>query len=180
MKELSFLLDTRSYGFIRNNFSFFLQQPQGQEVYHHYVELLEYEEQQSGLCALPKLTKVDIYPNAFQKMSVKLAVQVRYLMFRCYKDIKKLLLHLTHKEMCQEKFLISSSVNPQLQPWNSSEQEACKELYGSAATSEFTRRMNKLFDCLNSRRPKHVQYNEAEHVAVRTTLLASHIPLISC
>lgn len=119
MKELSFLLDTHSYGFIRNNFSFFLQLPQGQEVYHHYVELLEYEEQQSGLCALPKLTKVHIYPNAFQKMSVKLAVQVRYLMFWCYNDIKKLLLHLTHKEMCQEKFLISSSVNPQLQPWNS-------------------------------------------------------------
>ncbi|XP_075727729.1 uncharacterized protein LOC142768959 [Rhipicephalus microplus] len=25
--------------------------------------------------------------------------------------------------------------------------------------------MNSLFDCLNSRRPEHVQYNEAEHIA---------------
>ncbi|KAH7942616.1 hypothetical protein HPB51_028700 [Rhipicephalus microplus] len=50
--------------------------PQGREVYHdHYAALLEYEEQQSGLRAVPKLTRAHIYPNAFQKMSVKLAVQ---------------------------------------------------------------------------------------------------------
>ncbi|XP_037285137.2 uncharacterized protein LOC119178075 isoform X1 [Rhipicephalus microplus] len=29
--------------------------------------------------------------------------------------------------------------------------------------------MNGLFDCLNSRRPEHVQYNEAEHIAARNT-----------
>ncbi|KAL3225464.1 hypothetical protein MRX96_025800 [Rhipicephalus microplus] len=51
--------------------------PQGREVYHdHYAALLEYEEQQSGLRAVPKLTRAHIYPNAFQKMSVKLAVQL--------------------------------------------------------------------------------------------------------
>ncbi|KAH7979749.1 hypothetical protein HPB49_010808 [Dermacentor silvarum] len=50
--------------------------PQGQEVYHsHYAALLEYEEEQAGLRAVPKLTKAHISPNAFQKMSVKLAVQ---------------------------------------------------------------------------------------------------------
>lgn len=47
-----------------------------------------------------------------------------------------------------------------------STQEACEKLRHSAATSHFTRRMNKLFDSLNSRRPERVMYNEAEHIAV--------------
>ncbi|KAL3247075.1 hypothetical protein MRX96_057269 [Rhipicephalus microplus] len=47
-----------------------------------------------------------------------------------------------------------------------SEQEDCKKFHGSAATSEFTRTLNKLFDCLNSRRPDHVRFNEAQHIAV--------------
>ncbi|KAH9363406.1 hypothetical protein HPB48_019462 [Haemaphysalis longicornis] len=43
--------------------------PQGHEVHHcHYSALLEYEEQQAGLRAVPKLTRVHIFPNAFQKM----------------------------------------------------------------------------------------------------------------
>lgn len=50
-----------------------------------------------------------------------------------------------------------------------SRQDVCKELHDSKATAAFTRRMNGLFDCLNSRRPEHVQYNEAEHIAVRNT-----------
>ncbi|KAH8010009.1 hypothetical protein HPB51_024359 [Rhipicephalus microplus] len=108
--------------------------PQGREVYHdHYAALLEYEEQQSGLRAVPKLTRAHIYPNAFQKMSVKLAVQ-----------------------------LFSESTATAMIFY--SEQESCKKLHGSAGTSEFTRQMNRLFDCLNSRRPEHVQYSEAEHV----------------
>ncbi|XP_077552579.1 uncharacterized protein LOC144167061 [Haemaphysalis longicornis] len=45
-----------------------------------------------------------------------------------------------------------------------SRQDMCKELHDSKATAAFTRRMNGLFDCLNSRRPQHVQYNEAEHI----------------
>ncbi|KAL3201658.1 hypothetical protein MRX96_042905 [Rhipicephalus microplus] len=110
--------------------------PQGREVYHdHYAALLEYEEQQSGLRAVPKLTRAHIYPNAFQKMSVKLAVQ-----------------------------LFSESTATAMIFY--SEQESCKKLHGSAGTSEFTRQMNRLFDCLNSRRPEHVQYSEAEHVDV--------------
>ncbi|KAL3189720.1 hypothetical protein MRX96_021185 [Rhipicephalus microplus] len=48
-----------------------------------------------------------------------------------------------------------------------SKQEDCKKLHGSTATSEFTRTLNKLFDCLNSRRPDHVRFNEAQHIAVR-------------
>ncbi|KAL3212322.1 hypothetical protein MRX96_036007 [Rhipicephalus microplus] len=108
--------------------------PQGREVYHdHYAALLEYEEQQSGLRAVPKLTRAHIYPNAFQKMSVKLAVQ-----------------------------LFSESTATAMIFY--SEQESCKKLHGSAGTSEFTRQINRLFDCLNSRRPEHVQYSEAEHV----------------
>lgn len=103
-------------------------------MYHgHYAALLEYEEQQSGLRAVPKLTRAHIYPNAFQKMSVKLAVQ-----------------------------LFSESTATAMIFY--SEQESCKKLHGSAGTSEFTRQMNRLFDCLNSRRPEHVQYSEAEHV----------------
>ncbi|KAL3191900.1 hypothetical protein MRX96_059404 [Rhipicephalus microplus] len=47
-----------------------------------------------------------------------------------------------------------------------SELEDCKKLHGSAATSQFTRTLNKLFDCLNSRRPDHVRFNEAQHIAV--------------
>ncbi|KAL3197598.1 hypothetical protein MRX96_044865 [Rhipicephalus microplus] len=47
-----------------------------------------------------------------------------------------------------------------------SEQEDCKKLHGSAATSQFTRTLNKLFDCLNSWRPDHVRFNEAQHIAV--------------
>ncbi|KAH8033710.1 hypothetical protein HPB51_015546 [Rhipicephalus microplus] len=47
-----------------------------------------------------------------------------------------------------------------------SEQEDCKKLHGSAATSQFTRTLNKLFDCLNSRGPDHVRFNEAQHIAV--------------
>ncbi|KAL3218926.1 hypothetical protein MRX96_031286 [Rhipicephalus microplus] len=46
-----------------------------------------------------------------------------------------------------------------------SRQDVCKELHDSKATVAFTRRMNGLFDCLNSRRPEHVQYKEAEHIA---------------
>lgn len=38
--------------------------------------------------------------------------------------------------------------------------------------------MNRLFHSLNSQRPEHAQYNEAGHIAVRITLLASHIPLL--
>lgn len=60
-----------------------------------------------------------------------------------------------------------------------SEQESCKKLHGSAGTSEFTRQMNRLFDCLNSRRPEHVQYSEAEHVDVRIITLLLHTFLIS-
>lgn len=56
-----------------------LQLPQGQEVFHcHYKDLLDYEEGQAGLRAVPKLTKAHIFPNAFQKMSVKLAVQASH------------------------------------------------------------------------------------------------------
>ncbi|KAH8025988.1 hypothetical protein HPB51_015293 [Rhipicephalus microplus] len=51
-----------------------------------------------------------------------------------------------------------------------SEQENCKKLHGSAVTSEFTRTLHKLFDCLNSRRPDHVRFNEAQHIAVRILL----------
>ncbi|XP_075752563.1 uncharacterized protein LOC142818109 [Rhipicephalus microplus] len=32
----------------------------------------------------------------------------------------------------------------------------CKKLHNSSATSQFTRRMNSLFGCLNSRRQEHV------------------------
>ncbi|KAL3217735.1 hypothetical protein MRX96_050948 [Rhipicephalus microplus] len=50
--------------------------PEGHEVHHfHYSALLEYEEQQAGLRAVPKLTRAHIFPNAFQKISVRLAVQ---------------------------------------------------------------------------------------------------------
>ncbi|KAK8765681.1 hypothetical protein V5799_031710, partial [Amblyomma americanum] len=109
--------------------------PQGQEVYHYYYkELLEYEEQQAGLRAVAKLTKAHVHPNAFQKMSVKLAVQ-----------------------------LFSASTATAMEFY--SNHDACKKLHGSTATSDFTRRMNSLFDALNSRRPEHVQYNEAEHIA---------------
>ncbi|XP_049519232.1 uncharacterized protein LOC125943768 [Dermacentor silvarum] len=108
--------------------------PQSQEVFHcHYSALLEYEEEQAGLRAVPKLTKAHIFPNAFQKMSVRLAVQL-----------------LSESTAAAMKFY--------------SKQEACKNLHHSTATSDFTRRMNKLFDSLNSRRPEHVKYNEAEHI----------------
>ncbi|KAH7984796.1 hypothetical protein HPB49_025732 [Dermacentor silvarum] len=54
--------------------------PQSQEVFHcHYSALLEYEEEQAGLHTVPKPTKAHIFPNAFQKMSVRLAVQVNAL-----------------------------------------------------------------------------------------------------
>ncbi|KAL3210770.1 hypothetical protein MRX96_052129 [Rhipicephalus microplus] len=110
--------------------------PQGQEVFHcHYKDLLDYEEEQAGLRAVPKLTKAHIFPNALQKMSVKLAVQ-----------------------------LFSESTASAIEFY--SEQEDCKKLHGSAATSQFTRTLNKLFDCLNSRRPDHVRFNEAQHIAV--------------
>lgn len=48
-------------------------------MYHrHYLALLEYEEEQGGLRTVSKLTRAHVYPNAFQKMSVKLAVQVSF------------------------------------------------------------------------------------------------------
>ncbi|KAL3246964.1 hypothetical protein MRX96_057318 [Rhipicephalus microplus] len=106
--------------------------PEG-DVYHdHFKSLLGYEEDQAGLRAVPKLTKAHIMPNAFQKMSVRLA-------------------------------LFSESTAAALEFY--SRQDVCKELHDSKATAAFTRRMNGLFDCLNSRRPEHVQYNEAEHIA---------------
>lgn len=58
--------------------------PEG-DVYHdHFKSLLGYEEDQAGLRAVPKLTKAHIMPNAFQKMSVRLAVQASNIMtFSC-------------------------------------------------------------------------------------------------
>ncbi|KAH8032558.1 hypothetical protein HPB51_026011 [Rhipicephalus microplus] len=51
--------------------------PGDKEVQHsHFEALLDYEEQQAGLRAVPKLTKAHISPNAFQKLSVRLAVQI--------------------------------------------------------------------------------------------------------
>ncbi|XP_075729099.1 gamma-tubulin complex component 6 isoform X6 [Rhipicephalus microplus] len=51
--------------------------PGDKEVQHsHFEALLDYEEQQAGLRAVPKLTKAHISPNAFQKLSVRLAVQL--------------------------------------------------------------------------------------------------------
>ncbi|KAL3192662.1 hypothetical protein MRX96_058883 [Rhipicephalus microplus] len=46
-----------------------------------------------------------------------------------------------------------------------SKQQGCQKLHNSAGTYNFTKQMNDLFDCLNSRRPQDVQYNEAEHIA---------------
>ncbi|KAL3185557.1 hypothetical protein MRX96_028959 [Rhipicephalus microplus] len=54
--------------------------PGDKEVQHfHFEALLDYEEQQAGLRAVPKLTKAHIRPNDFQKLSVKLAVQASLL-----------------------------------------------------------------------------------------------------
>ncbi|KAM7282666.1 hypothetical protein ISCGN_002790 [Ixodes scapularis] len=107
----------------------------GHEVHHcHYSALLEYEEQQAGLRALPKLTRAHIFPNAFQKMSVRLTVQ-----------------------------LFSKSTASAMEFY--SKQEGCQKLHNSTATFDFTKQMNNLFDCLNSRRPQDVQYNEAGHIA---------------
>ncbi|KAH7958552.1 hypothetical protein HPB49_002537 [Dermacentor silvarum] len=130
------VIDPHVFKCIRNNLlkvgKFLL--PQSQEVFHcHYSALLEYEEEQAGLRAVPKLTKAHIFPNAFQKMSVRLAVQ-----------------------------LFSESTAAAMKFY--SKQEACKNLHHSTASSDFTRRMNKLFDSLNSRRPERVKYNEAEHI----------------
>ncbi|KAL3196342.1 hypothetical protein MRX96_001677 [Rhipicephalus microplus] len=109
--------------------------PEGHEVHHfHYSALLGYEEQQAGLRAVPKLTRAHIFPNAFQKMSVRLAVQ-----------------------------LFSGSTASAMEFY--SKQEGCQKLHNSAGTYDFTKQINDLFDCLNSRRPQDVQYNEAEHIA---------------
>ncbi|KAL3217341.1 hypothetical protein MRX96_051022 [Rhipicephalus microplus] len=43
--------------------------------------------------------------------------------------------------------------------------EECVKLRGSKATSDFARRTNILFNCLNSKRPQDLQCNEAEHIA---------------
>ncbi|KAH8029087.1 hypothetical protein HPB51_022651 [Rhipicephalus microplus] len=54
--------------------------PGDKEVQHfHFEALLDYGEHQAGLRAAPKLTKAHIRPNAFQKLSVKLAVQASLL-----------------------------------------------------------------------------------------------------
>ncbi|KAL1436881.1 hypothetical protein MTO96_049277 [Rhipicephalus appendiculatus] len=121
--------------------------PRGQEVYHSdYAALLEYEEEQAGLLAVPKLTKAHVSPNAFQKLSVKLAVQL---------------------------FSVSTAEAMEFY----STQDGCEKLHHSSGTSQFTRQMNSLFDCLNSRRPEHVQYEEADHIA---TLKESLMWLDSC
>ncbi|KAH8033298.1 hypothetical protein HPB51_009409 [Rhipicephalus microplus] len=107
--------------------------PEG-DVYHdHFKSLLGYEEDQAGLRAVPKLTKAHIMPNAFQKISVRLAVQASNIM------------------------TFSCAAAASLEFY--SRQDVCKELHDSKATAAFTRRMNGLFDCLNSRRPEHVQCN---------------------
>ncbi|KAK8767170.1 hypothetical protein V5799_006046 [Amblyomma americanum] len=109
--------------------------PKGEKVCHyHYSALLHYEEEQAGLRAVPKLTRAHISPNAFEKMSVKLTVE-----------------------------LFSESTAAAMEFY--SKKEKCKQLHESAATSNFARRMNKLFDCLNSRRPENVRYDEADHIA---------------
>ncbi|KAL3183370.1 hypothetical protein MRX96_000335 [Rhipicephalus microplus] len=108
---------------------------QGHEVHHcHYSPLLEYEERQAGLRAVPKLTRAHVFHNAFQKMSVWLAVQ-----------------------------LFSESTASAMEFY--SKQEGCQKLHNSTAIYDFTKQMNNLFDCLSSRRPQDVQYNEAEHIA---------------
>ncbi|KAL1424099.1 hypothetical protein MTO96_003598 [Rhipicephalus appendiculatus] len=108
--------------------------PGDQEVFHfHYSALLEYEEQQAGLRTVPKLTTAHVNPNPFQKLSVKLAVQ-----------------------------LFSESTASGMEFY--ARRDECKKLHMSAATVQFTRRMNDLYDCLNTKRPQQVQYNEAEHI----------------
>lgn len=75
-----------------------LQLPQGREVFDcHYKDLLDYEEEQSGLRAVPKLTKAHIFPNAFQKTSVELAVQASHA--RNYVQSK-----VSFKNICSHKF----------------------------------------------------------------------------
>ncbi|XP_077551736.1 uncharacterized protein LOC144165838 [Haemaphysalis longicornis] len=61
--------------------------------------------------------------------------------------------------------LFSKSTASAMEFYNT--QEACEKLRHSAATSRFTRRMNKVFypPHLNSRKPEHLMYNEAEHMA---------------
>lgn len=48
--------------------------------------------------------------------------------------------------------------------------DECKKLHTSAATVQFTRRMNELFHCLNTKRPQQVQYNEAQHISASGNL----------
>ncbi|KAH6936868.1 hypothetical protein HPB50_023810 [Hyalomma asiaticum] len=110
------------------------------EVHHsHYAALLDYEEQQAGLRAVPKLTKAHIRPNAFQKLSVRLAVQAR-------------------NDNCSSTESTASAMDFYRS------REECDELHDSKATSDFTKRLNGLFECLNSKRPEDVQYNEAQHI----------------
>lgn len=100
-----------------------LQLPQGQEVFHcHYKDLLDYEEGQAGLRAVPKLTKAHIFPNAFQKMSVKLAVQASharsYAQCKVYfKNICSNILGSKLKTLLFHTFY-SCSVRVLLRPWS--------------------------------------------------------------
>ncbi|KAL3198938.1 hypothetical protein MRX96_001515 [Rhipicephalus microplus] len=109
--------------------------PGDQEVCHfHYSALLEYDEEQAGFRAVPKLTKAHVSTNSFQKLSVKLAVQ-----------------------------LFSESTASGMEFY--ANRDECKRLHTSAATVQFTRRINRLVDCLNTKRPQQVQYNEAQHIS---------------
>lgn len=67
---------------LQQHLKFRLKLPEG-EVYHdHFKSLLEYyEEEQGGPRAVPKVAKAHIAPNAFQKMSVRLAVQASDVTF---------------------------------------------------------------------------------------------------
>lgn len=46
-------------------------------------------------------------------------------------------------------------------------QEGCQKVPNSPATYDFTKQMNNLFGCLNSRRPQDMQYNEKQHIMVK-------------
>lgn len=127
--------------------------------------------EQAGLRAVPKLTKAHIAPNAFQKMSVRLAVQARNsLLIYTLEHVCTVIFVTEKREAWWLKIILcvlqlfSESTASAMEFYST--QEACEKLRHSAATSRFTRRMNMLFDSLNSRRPEHVMYNEAEHIAV--------------
>lgn len=130
--------------------NFFLQPPEGEISWEHYRTLFKEDTQfSSSLRVCPKLTEAHVFTNNLMKMRVRLATQVRVFMQGNmqvqFSDISNQFL--TEFSLLSQIF--SNSVCDGLRYYK---EKGIVALANATPTILFTKRMNDLFDLLNSKK----------------------------